>query len=367
VSRKADHDRVNVILDRVNQVALLQVAIRYDPTAFDGHAPTRPWTRTRCEDIVTRWREQAWADAQRLADARTPAQKQAVAISIETAASANALALATATPTPRRTSPPARPTPGTPTAPPAGRPDRGTAAERTDRRAGSARPGDRRRVPRGAARPAAGCAHGDLWWVMFDESPIACSIVDIASGTLIVNRAYRELLGVSEDDEVTMEAVRSRTHPEELEELNVRFGAMDRGEVDRVELDRRYVRDDGSVIWGHLVTTLVRDERGEPVAVVGQMEDITERVEGQRCLATREATIRAQAALLNEQNRQLAERAERLAAARDEASRRRGCTPPASRRASSTRPSAARWSTVTASSSGPTWRCAGCWTGGPPS
>jgi diguanylate cyclase (GGDEF)-like protein/PAS domain S-box-containing protein len=134
---------------------------------------------------------------------------------------------------------------------------------------------------------------GDLWWVMFDASPVACSIVDIASGSLIVNRAYRSLLGIAEGEEITMDHVRRRAHPDEIGELNERFGAMDRGETDRVEMDRRYVRDDGSVIWGHLVTTLVRDERGEPVAVVGQMEDITARMEAQRRLAAREARFRS--------------------------------------------------------------------------
>jgi diguanylate cyclase (GGDEF)-like protein/PAS domain S-box-containing protein len=166
-------------------------------------------------------------------------------------------------------------------------------------------------LPTGLLRAA---PSGDLWRAMFDASPFACSVVDIASGQLIVNRAYRGLLGVADDEEVTIADVRRRTHPDEIDELNSRFGALDRGEVDSVELDRRYVRDDGSVFWGHLVTTLVRDEQGEPVVVIGSVEDISERV---RQLGT----IRTQARMLDEQNHRLSQQAGELVEARDQAVR----------------------------------------------
>src|SRR6185503_9823129 len=141
--------------------------------------------------------------------------------------------------------------PGTPSAPPTSRVEPVTSPPHAATSAGpgvSAGPGFHD-VPPSLLRAA---PQGDLWWVMFDASPVACSIVDIASGSLIVNRAYRSLLGIAEGEEITMDHVRRRAHPDEIGELNERFGAMDRGETDRVEMDRRYVRDDGSVIWGHL-------------------------------------------------------------------------------------------------------------------
>lgn len=129
--------------------------------------------------------------------------------------------------------------------------------------------------------------NGDLWKVIFDSSPFACSIVDIASERLVVNRAYRRLLGIGDHEPISLDDVRRRAHPDELEMLTELFEPLNRGEMDHVEVDRRYVRDDGGILWGHLVTTLIRDGDGSPVAIVGSVEDITHRVDEQRELIAR--------------------------------------------------------------------------------
>jgi hypothetical protein len=95
VSRKADHDRVNAILAVVNRYALYEVSLRYDPTAGDGHAANTTMDSKSLQNLVTRWREQAWANAELLARARTPAQRLQVATAIETQAAATARSLRT--------------------------------------------------------------------------------------------------------------------------------------------------------------------------------------------------------------------------------------------------------------------------------
>jgi hypothetical protein len=93
VSREADHTRVNDILAVVNRYALYEVATRYDPTVGDGHAPSTTMDSRSLQNLVTRWRAQAWTDAQRLAAARTPAIRLQVAQSIDDAAASAALGL----------------------------------------------------------------------------------------------------------------------------------------------------------------------------------------------------------------------------------------------------------------------------------
>jgi diguanylate cyclase (GGDEF)-like protein len=51
------------------------------------------------------------------------------------------------------------------------------------------------------------------------------------------------------------------------------------GEQDHFHMERRSVRSDGSIVWVSLNGSVVRDAQGEPVFMIGQIEDITERHE----------------------------------------------------------------------------------------
>jgi hypothetical protein len=95
-SRKPDHDRVNDILAVVNRYVLFEVIQRYDPDAGAGQAPSTTMDAKSLQNLVTRWREQAWVNAQRLAAARTTSQRLDVARSIEEKAEATALGLQSA-------------------------------------------------------------------------------------------------------------------------------------------------------------------------------------------------------------------------------------------------------------------------------
>ena len=91
-SRKADHDRVNVFLNRVADDVFPEIARRFDPTVDDGSAGDDP-ADTFAFQIVPSWREGAWRNAERLAAARTPAERAIVEASIESSAAAAAESL----------------------------------------------------------------------------------------------------------------------------------------------------------------------------------------------------------------------------------------------------------------------------------
>jgi hypothetical protein len=95
-SRKADHDRVNEILNRVADDVIAETARRFDPTVDDTNLPTSLDDFTVFQTLVA-WRESAWRDAEALAAAPTPAARDAVAAQIETDAAAEASAIVAAT------------------------------------------------------------------------------------------------------------------------------------------------------------------------------------------------------------------------------------------------------------------------------
>jgi Family of unknown function (DUF5995) len=96
-SRKPDHDRVNVILNRVSDDVYAEIARRFDPTIDDADLPGT-LDNAGVFQIIPTWREIAWRNAERLAAADSPDERARVAASIEAyaASQADTIRLATA-------------------------------------------------------------------------------------------------------------------------------------------------------------------------------------------------------------------------------------------------------------------------------
>lgn len=92
-SRKADHDRVNLILNRVAPAIFEETAARYDPTIDDGDVPGTSIDQSTMLQTVVEWREEAWRKAELLANARSDSELLEIARWIERDAAASALAL----------------------------------------------------------------------------------------------------------------------------------------------------------------------------------------------------------------------------------------------------------------------------------
>ncbi len=60
-----------------------------------------------------------------------------------------------------------------------------------------------------------------------------------------------------------------------LEELHA-------GRRDGYRREKRYVRPDGSVFWGSVIASLLRNGEGRPNVTIGMIEDVTERKEIER-------------------------------------------------------------------------------------
>src|SRR5918995_1368125 len=95
-SRKADHDRVNQILNRVTDDVIAEIARRFDPTIDDTNLPTTLDDLVLFQTIAS-WRETAWRHAELLAQAPTPLARDVVAHEIEIYAESQARAIRMAT------------------------------------------------------------------------------------------------------------------------------------------------------------------------------------------------------------------------------------------------------------------------------
>ncbi len=82
-SRKPDHDRGNVVLNKLYDDVLAELAARFDPGVDDANAPGLTADDATVFQILQGWREDVWRNAERLSAAESLGQRRVVADYIE--------------------------------------------------------------------------------------------------------------------------------------------------------------------------------------------------------------------------------------------------------------------------------------------
>ncbi|MGO9794383.1 MAG: PAS domain S-box protein, partial [Solirubrobacteraceae bacterium] len=111
-----------------------------------------------------------------------------------------------------------------------------------------------------------------------DHAPIGIALLTASGQPLRVNRALCEMFGYRESD-LLARNLREITHHDDVDADAELIRRMLAGEIPGYEIEKRYIRADNSILFGQLSVSLVRDQAGEPVHVVSQIQDITRRKE----------------------------------------------------------------------------------------
>ncbi len=116
-----------------------------------------------------------------------------------------------------------------------------------------------------------------------ENAPIGILTTDLAGKLLTVNPTLCTILGYSAD-ELCRLTVQDITHPDDWEETTINFHKLIAGDINSYEMKKRYIRHDGAVITGRARAGLVRGPHSEPLMVVGEIEDITQRERAEKLL-----------------------------------------------------------------------------------
>ncbi|MEP0885461.1 PAS domain S-box protein [Trichocoleus sp. ST-U3] len=110
----------------------------------------------------------------------------------------------------------------------------------------------------------------------FENAAIGMALVSLDGHWLQVNRSLCEMLGYSEQEllALTFQAV---THPDDLHIGLNYFQQMLSGEIRSCQFEKRYLHKLGHTVWGMLSSSIIRDEQNQPLYIVTQIEDITDR------------------------------------------------------------------------------------------
>jgi len=125
----------------------------------------------------------------------------------------------------------------------------------------------------------------------FEDAPFALAHYSGNGRWLRVNRKFVDLFGYPFEQLAQLDWS-DLNHPEEREQRALSIGRLERGEVQTVSREKRYLRSDGSVFWGYVSTSAVRDHDGGIDYLVSTIEDVTQRVLSQQRLRESEARNR---------------------------------------------------------------------------
>jgi two-component system cell cycle sensor histidine kinase/response regulator CckA len=110
---------------------------------------------------------------------------------------------------------------------------------------------------------------------MFEGAGIGISICNLDGHMLECNPALARMLGYSREELVGMHP--RELHPGDFEQDEILIAQLMSGARESFELDKRFRRQDGSYIWGHLTVTTVRATDHQPKFLIAMLEDTTER------------------------------------------------------------------------------------------
>jgi PAS domain S-box-containing protein len=116
----------------------------------------------------------------------------------------------------------------------------------------------------------------------FEYSPFGKSLTGV-DGSMMVNKSFCEMLGYSEE-ELLRKNWEEITYPEDIQESAEILNSFLEGRKESARYEKRYLHKNGNVVWTEIITTLLRNNAGEPKYFMTNINNITERKKAQEIL-----------------------------------------------------------------------------------
>jgi len=126
----------------------------------------------------------------------------------------------------------------------------------------------------------------------FESAAIGMAQVALDGTWLHANHKVCEILGYSED-ELKGLTFQSLTHPEDLPKGLEQMEELFAGKRSSMQIEKRYIRKDGGIVWANLSVACVRNSKGDVEYMISVIDDITEKKQMRRDLTESETRFHA--------------------------------------------------------------------------
>ncbi|UCE64432.1 MAG: PAS domain S-box protein, partial [Nitrospirota bacterium] len=123
---------------------------------------------------------------------------------------------------------------------------------------------------------------------IFDQAPTGIAIIDSISGKFKnINKKYCDIVGYSQE-QMLDRSFQDITHPEDLQADLDNMKKLLEGKIDTFQMEKRYFRKDGEIIWVNLTCVPLWFGTTDPRLHIAMVEDITERIKTKAALREQE-------------------------------------------------------------------------------
>lgn len=126
----------------------------------------------------------------------------------------------------------------------------------------------------------------------FDQSPVASAMVDLDKKFIKCNEAFCNFIGYTEN-ELLGKSITFITYPEDVQVGMDQLKQLADGQLDLVRFQKRYLKKDGTVLFGDISISLLHDKDNKPLYFLPIIQDISERVKADKAIRDAEANARA--------------------------------------------------------------------------
>ena len=118
---------------------------------------------------------------------------------------------------------------------------------------------------------------------IFQQAAVGIAVVSLEGFFLEMNRKFLDILGYTAE-QLQQRTFADITHPEDLEVTWASVHQLIEGAIADYSIEKRFLRQDGDVVWALTSVTLIKDAEGQPQHLLGVIEDITARKQTEHAL-----------------------------------------------------------------------------------
>ncbi len=130
---------------------------------------------------------------------------------------------------------------------------------------------------------------------VFDLASVGIALVGPSGGWISANGALSRILGYA-PEELQRLTYQELTLPEDLDLDREQLAQLRAGELDRYQLEKRYIRMDGAIVWANVNASAKHNEQGEVEYFVAVIEDISAQKAAEEALSALHADLEARVA-----------------------------------------------------------------------
>jgi PAS domain S-box-containing protein len=111
---------------------------------------------------------------------------------------------------------------------------------------------------------------------ILEYANVGVGITDINGSYIMTNTWWQNQLGYSKNELEQLTNI-DITYPDDIGVTKERVSELKEGKIDHYRIEKRFVKKDGSVFWGDLSVSAIRDHDSRIMNIIGVINDITDR------------------------------------------------------------------------------------------